>query len=160
MQKKINKIKNNRKIMKVVVQRVSRASVKIDGKINGEIGHGMLVLVGFCEGDNQEAIKWMSNKIVNLRIFPDEEYKMNKSVIDCDGGILLISNFTLYGDVQKGFRPSFSKAAVPSEAEPLYDFMLDYLKNNYNIKTESGIFGAMMDVELINDGPVTIIIEK
>ena len=102
--------------MKVVVQRVKRASVKIAGEITGEIRIGILVLVGFCDGDNLEAIKWMCNKLVNLRIFPDEEYKMNKSVIDCEGGILLVSNFTLYGDAQKGFRPSFSKAAVPNLA--------------------------------------------
>jgi len=146
--------------MKVVVQKVSCASVKIDGKITGEIGEGLLVLVGFSEGDNREAIKWMCNKLVNLRIFPDEEHKMNKSVVDCNGGILLVSNFTLYGDAQKGFRPSFSKAAILTQAEPFYDFMLEYLKNNYKLKIESGRFGAMMDVELINNGPVTIIIEK
>jgi D-tyrosyl-tRNA(Tyr) deacylase len=146
--------------MKAVVQRVSSANVKIDGKVHGEIGQGLLVLLGIKEGDDAETMKWFSNKLVNLRVFADRDGKMNRSVLDIEGGILLISNFTIYGDTRKGYRPSFSKAAKPESAEPLYNKMLDFLRDNNPIKIESGIFGAMMDVSLVNDGPVTVIIEK
>lgn len=146
--------------MRAVIQRVSRANVKVDGKIEGEIGAGLLVLLGITHSDNSAASKWMCNKIVNLRIFPDEEGKMNKSVIDMSGGILVISNFTVYGDVRKGFRPNFMNAAPPEIAILVYNEMLAYLRENYEIKIEAGIFGAMMDVELVNDGPVTVIIDS
>lgn len=146
--------------MKAVVQRVSSAAVKVDGITKGEIGKGLLVLLGIKEGDNEETIRWFSNKLVNLRIFPDETNKINHSVLDINGGILLISNFTLYGDTRKGYRPSFSKAAAPDIAEPLYEKMLDFLRQHNPIQIEAGIFGAMMDVSLVNDGPVTVIIEK
>ena len=145
--------------MRVIIQRVSEASVTIDGKIKGEIQKGLMVLVGFCETDTNVQVDWMCNKISGLRIFSDENEKMNLSVKDINGSILLISNFTLYGDAQKGFRPSFSTAARPETAIPLYDYMLQKLKS-LGIITESGIFGAMMQVKLINDGPVTISIEK
>lgn len=146
--------------MKAVVQRVKSASVKIDGKIHGAISKGLLVLLGVKEGDNDEVISWFANKLVNLRVFPDDEGKMNRSVLDIDGEILLISNFTLYGDTNKGYRPSFSKAAKPEISKPVYEKLLAFLRANNPLKIEAGVFGAMMDVELINDGPVTVIIEK
>lgn len=146
--------------MRAIIQRVKKASVTIDNKIKAKIEHGILVLIGICETDNEDSIKWMVNKLINLRIFSDENQKMNLSVQDVNGSILFISNFTLYADVNRGFRPSFSAAAVPQVAEPIYDKMLELLKSNTNIKIESGVFGAMMDIELINDGPVTIIIEN
>jgi len=145
--------------MKVIIQRVSEASVEIEGKINGAIGLGFMILVGFAADDNNEKVDWVCNKIAGLRIFSDENDKMNLSIQDVGGEILLISNFTLYGDARKGFRPSFSNAAAPDIAIPLYDYMLEKLRS-LAIKTESGIFGAMMKVSLINDGPVTITIEK
>jgi D-tyrosyl-tRNA(Tyr) deacylase len=145
--------------MKVVVQRVSQASVTIENEIKGEISQGLMVLVGFNADDTINEVKWMCNKILGLRIFSDTDDKMNLSLTDIKGGILLISNFTLYGDAKKGNRPNFSAAARPETAIPLYDFMLNELKKS-NLKIESGVFGAMMDVKLINDGPVTIIIEK
>ncbi len=146
--------------MKAVVQRVSKASVTIDGKVHGEIDKGLLVLLGVKQGDNDDIINWFANKLLNLRVFPDEEGKMNRSVSDINGGILLISNFTIYGDTKKGYRPSFSKAAPPEFSEPVYEKLLETLRQNSSLKIEAGIFGAMMDVELINDGPVTVIIEK
>ena len=146
--------------MKAVVQRVSKANVKVDGKITGEIDDGLLVLLAVSESDTNDIMKWMCNKIANLRVFPDYENKMNRSVLDIDGGILLISNFTIYGDVRKGFRPNFMKAAQPEFAGKMYDEMLEHLRKNLPIKVEAGIFGAMMDIEIVNAGPVTIIIEK
>ncbi|MGA2295935.1 MAG: D-aminoacyl-tRNA deacylase [FCB group bacterium] len=146
--------------MRAIVQRVSRASVSINNTIHSEIDTGFVVFIAITHNDNEEVMKWMCNKLINLRIFPDEENKMNKSVLDCNGGILLISNFTLYGDVNKGFRPSFIKAAPPEIAEPLYQSMIDYIRNIYPIKIATGVFGAKMDIELVNDGPVTIFIEK
>jgi D-tyrosyl-tRNA(Tyr) deacylase len=146
--------------MKAVIQRVSRAKVDIDGKTVGSINAGLLVLVAICETDGIKEIEWMSNKIVNLRVFPDDEDKMNRSVIDINGGILFISNFTVYGDVKKGFRPNFMKSASAEISEPLYKQMLDYMRSKYSITIEAGEFGAMMNIELVNDGPVTIIIEK
>jgi D-tyrosyl-tRNA(Tyr) deacylase len=146
--------------MRAVVQRVKQAKCTIEGKVAGEIGNGMVVLLAITHSDSHDTIKWMCNKLVNLRIFPDEENKMNKSIIDAGGGILLVSNFTLYGDTQKGFRPSFIQSAPPEIAIPVYNEMVDYLKSNYHINIATGEFGAMMDIELINDGPVTIIVEK
>ncbi|MCX7736564.1 MAG: D-aminoacyl-tRNA deacylase [Candidatus Kapabacteria bacterium] len=145
--------------MRAVVQRVSRASVEIEGKIFGKIKEGIVVFVAINETDNDKSIEWMSNKLVNLRIFPDENGKMDKSVSDIRGGILLISNFTLYGDAKKGFRPSFIQSAKPEFSEPMFNKLLDYLRTNYDLQVETGKFGAMMNIELVNDGPVTIIID-
>ncbi len=146
--------------MRSVVQKVSKANVKIEGKIVGEIGIGLTVFVAVSKQDDYKIMEWMCNKIANLRVFLDEENKMNKSVIDINGSLLLISNFTLYGDVRKGFRPNFMKSAKPDFSEPMYDKMIEHFRNNFPVIVESGKFGAMMDVELVNDGPVTIIIEK
>jgi len=145
--------------MKVVIQRVKQAKVEIENKIYSEIGKGLLVLVGFCNEDNKEKIEWMANKINGLRIFSDENDKMNLSVKDINGEILIVSNFTLYGELNKGYRPSFSKAANPEIAIPLYEYFINYI-SNFGIPIKTGIFGAMMDIHLINDGPVTIILEK
>lgn len=145
--------------MKAVVQRVSYASVSVNGEVKSKIEHGIVVLVGISETDNSETIRWIANKLVNLRIFPDENEKMNLSVKDIDGRILLIPNFTVYGDIRNGFRPSYSKSAAPDISEPLFNELLNVLNNIYH-KVESGIFGAMMEVALLNNGPVTIIIEK
>jgi D-tyrosyl-tRNA(Tyr) deacylase len=145
--------------MRVIIQRVSRAKVIIENNIVGEIEKGLMILVGFKHDDSETQLDWMCNKIAGLRIFSDEDGKMNLSVKDVGGDILLVSNFTLYGDAQKGFRPSYSNAARPETAIPLYEKMIEKLKE-YELKVEKGIFGAMMDVELINDGPVTISIEK
>lgn len=146
--------------MRAVIQRVSKASVEIDGKVKSSISAGLLVLLAVSDSDSEDTVKWMCNKLVNLRIFPDNEDKMNLSVLDTGGSIMLISNFTLYGELKKGFRPNFMKAGRPEISEPLYDLMARYLGQNYPIKVETGEFGAMMKIELINDGPVTIIIDK
>jgi D-tyrosyl-tRNA(Tyr) deacylase len=145
--------------MKVVIQRVKQAKVEIENKIYSEIGKGLLVLVGFCNEDNKEKIEWIANKINGLRIFSDENNKMNLSVKDINGEILIVSNFTLYGELNKGYRPSFSDAANPELAIPLYEYFINYI-SNFGIPIKTGIFGAMMDINLINDGPVTIILEK
>lgn len=146
--------------MKAVIQRVKKSDLKINGNLYSSINYGLLVLLGIASNDDIDTIKWMANKIAHLRIFPDENDKMNLSVLDVKGEIMIISNFTLYGDVQRGFRPSFSYAAPPEYAEIIYLQLIDYMKNNYEIKIADGIFGAMMDIEFINTGPVTIIIEK
>jgi len=146
--------------MKIVVQRVKRASVKVKNSITGKIDQGLLLLVGIHESDTKKEIDWCCNKVSKLRIFEDEEGKMNRSVQDTGGGILVVSQFTLYGDTRKGTRPSFIEAAKPEIAEPLYDYMVSRFKEITDLNIQEGIFGAMMDVELINDGPVTIIVEK
>lgn len=146
--------------MKTVIQRVSRAQVSVDGEVTGSIGTGLLVLLGIHPEDDASVIRWMGDKILNMRIFPDEEGKMNRSVRDIRGGILVISQFTLYGDVQRGNRPGFSEAAPPGIAEPVYEEMVRYLRSESDLPVETGKFGAMMDVSLINEGPVTIIVEK
>lgn len=146
--------------MKAVIQRVSGAKVNINGETYASISDGLLVLLGIKESDNQKTVEWMANKIVNLRIFQDENEKMNLSVQDIKGAIMIVSNFTIYGDVQKGFRPSFTTAGKPEAAEKIYDNFISYMKKNYEILTVTGIFGAMMDIELVNSGPVTIIVEK
>jgi D-tyrosyl-tRNA(Tyr) deacylase len=145
--------------MRAVLQRVSKASVKIDHKIKGEIGIGLMILIGIESADNVEDIKWLSNKIVNLRIFGDEQGKMNKSVKDVDGNILLISQFTLHASCKKGNRPSFINAAPPSIAIPLYEKMINQLNLDLGKHIETGTFGADMKVSLVNNGPVTIIID-
>jgi D-tyrosyl-tRNA(Tyr) deacylase len=146
--------------MRVVVQRVSEANVTVDGDITGSINNGLLLLFGVHKNDTDEQLKWMCEKVLKLRVFPDEEGKMNKSVSDVKGGILVVSQFTLYGDAKKGTRPSYIEAARPEKAEPMYEQMIDYFKKHSDLNIQGGRFGAMMDVQLINDGPVTLILEK
>ena len=144
--------------MKIVLQRVSSASVKVDSKIVGRIEHGLLLLIGFSSSDTEESVLPTLEKIVKLRIFSDEEGKMNKSVLDVEGSLLLISQFTLYADTKKGNRPSFIEAARPEQTIPLYEFFIAEMRKRIT-KVETGIFGADMKVELVNDGPVTIVLE-
>ena len=144
--------------MKIVAQRVKHASVTVEGNITGKIDKGLLLLVGFTEGDTKEKIDYMVNKVINLRVFDDTNGVMNLSVQDIKGSILSVSQFTLYGDASKGNRPSYIKALKGEEATKLYDYFNEKLKNV--IHTETGIFGAEMEVNLLNDGPITIIIEK
>lgn len=146
--------------MKLIIQRVSEASVTVENKIVGEIGDGILVLFGAKENDREVEIDWLVNKLINLRIFNDENNKMNLSVTDINGAILVVPNFTLYADCKKGFRPSFINAAKPDISEPLFNNFVNKLKTNSNLKIETGIFGADMKVSLVNNGPVTIEMEK
>jgi len=145
--------------MRIVLQRVARAKVTVEGRVTGEIGRGLLLLAGFTDGDSDEALAWMAKKVVQLRIFPDDEGKMNRSVEDAGGAILVVSQFTLYGDARKGNRPSFIDAARPEVAIPLYERFVRMLRDTGR-PVETGEFGAMMDVELVNDGPVTLILER
>jgi len=146
--------------MKVVIQRVSKASVTINEKVKSEIGNGLLILVGIIEEDTIEDINWLCGKIARLRIFGDENEAMNLSVTDVNGGIIVVSQFTLHANTKKGNRPSFIKAAKPEMAIPLYEQFVTQLEKDLGKKIETGEFGAMMQVELINDGPVTIIIDS
>lgn len=146
--------------MKIIVQRVKEASVTVGNEITGAIEQGLLLLVGIHEDDTDDQLKWMCEKILKLRIFEDDEGKMNRSVSDVGGGILVVSQFTLYGDARKGTRPSFIAAARPEKAEPMYDQMIEYFQSNSSLNIQGGKFGAMMDVHLVNDGPVTLILEK
>jgi len=145
--------------MRSVIQRVSTAEVTINGKITGKIGLGLLVLVGIEEGDGAEDINWLSGKIVNLRIFDDEQGILNRSVADVDGEILVVSQFTLHASTRKGNRPSYIRAAKPETAIPLYEKFLLQLETDLGKPVSAGIFGAMMKVSLLNDGPVTIVID-
>ncbi len=145
--------------MRAVIQRVSSASVKVDGKITGEIKQGLLVLVGIEDSDGQEDLEWLSGKIVNLRIFNDEEGVMNRSVKDIEGGVLVVSQFTLHAATKKGNRPSYIRASKPEIAVPLYEQFKQQLATDIGKEIQAGIFGADMKVELLNDGPVTIIID-
>lgn len=144
--------------MRGVVQRVRKASVTVDGEIIGKIEKGLLVLLGVTHSDSEKEVKWLSKKIKDLRIFEDEDGKMNLGLEDIKGDILVVSQFTLYGDCIKGRRPSFIEAAKPEMANKLYEKFIEELKN-YNIKVETGEFGADMKVELLNDGPVTLVID-
>ena len=144
--------------MRTVIQRVSRASVEVDGKVVGKINRGILAFVGIEKGDTDKEIAFMAEKILNLRIFPDDEYRMNLSVRDIGGEILSISQFTLASHIKKGRRPDFTNAEEPGRAEELYEAFNELL--SHEIKVEKGVFGAMMQIESINDGPVTFIIEK
>src|SRR5687768_13823280 len=146
--------------MKVVIQRVSKASVTIEGKVSGKIGYGLLVLLGIEDADAEEDITWLSNKILNLRIFNDDAGIMNRSVLEIGGEILLISQFTLHASTKKGNRPSYIKASKPEVAIPLYEKMIAQLEKDSGKKIQTGIFGADMKVELLNDGPVTIVIDS
>ena len=145
--------------MKVLIQRVKRASVKIEGELFSSINKGILALVGIEKGDTLEQVKKSAKKIVGLRIFPDENDKMNRSLIDIQGEMLIVSQFTLCGDCKKGTRPSFDKSASPDIANELYEKFVTEI-SSYEVSTQTGKFGAMMDVELINDGPVTFMIEN
>ena len=145
--------------MRAVVQRVSRAKVTVDGAVTGEIGIGLLVLLGVAEGDTQDDAIFLAEKLVGLRIFPDDEGKMNRDIHDVKGGMLIVSQFTLYGDCQKGRRPSFIDAARPEQAIPLYEDFINQVKAQ-GVPVATGVFGAMMEVELVNDGPVTLILQK
>jgi D-tyrosyl-tRNA(Tyr) deacylase len=145
--------------MRIVLQRVSRAKVTVEGRVTGEIGRGLLLLAGFTDGDTDDALAWMADKVVGLRIFADDEGKMNRSVEEIDGALLVVSQFTLYGDTRKGRRPSFVDAARPEIAVPLYERFLGMLRATGR-PVQTGEFGAMMDVELVNDGPVTLILER
>ncbi len=145
--------------MRVVLQRVSKAGVTVYGKEISSIGRGLLLLVGVGKGDNEENITWLAEKCVNLRIFPDEEDRMNLSLLDIGGEVLAISQFTLYGNIRKGRRPSFVDAAPPEEAVTLFDRFVEII-GGMGVVVKKGMFGAMMDVELINTGPVTIIMER
>jgi D-aminoacyl-tRNA deacylase len=145
--------------MRVVIQRVKDASVKVDDKITGAIDFGLLVFLGIEDADNVEDMIWLSNKIVNLRIFNDEDGVMNKSVLDIDGGILLVSQFTLHASTKKGNRPSYIKASKPEIAIPIYEKMIVQLQQDLGKPIATGIFGADMKVSLLNDGPVTIVMD-
>lgn len=146
--------------MKAVVQRVIKASVTVNHQIIGSIDLGYMILLGIKDTDTIEDAEYLSRKIANLRIFEDDQGKMNKSIIDVFGSILLISQFTLYGNTADGNRPSFTEAAKPDIAIPLYELMIDLISKKYNIPVATGLFGANMEVELINDGPCTIILES
>lgn len=146
--------------MRVVVQRVSESNVKVNGEKIGSIGRGLMLLVGIHEDDTGEEVEWMTNKILNLRIFEDEHQKMNRSVEDVEGALLVVPQFTLYGDAEQGHRPSFMEAAGAEKAENLYDKMVDHLQGYSTLDVQSGEFGAQMEVSLVNDGPVTILLER
>ena len=146
--------------MRIVIQRVSEAAVRVDGNITGSIGKGLLVLVGIEDADTKEDIEWLSNKIVNIRIFDDADGVMNLSVKDIDGGILLVSQFTLHASTKKGNRPSYIKASKPDIAIPMYEAMINQLTLDLGKPVQTGIFGADMKVSLLNDGPVTITMDS
>lgn len=145
--------------MKVLLQRVSRASVSVSGRITGEIGPGLLALTGFGKSDTEEDLKWMSRKITDLRIFSDSNSNMNLSVNDIAGDILIVSQFTLHANSRKGRRPSFMNAALPERAEFLYNLFIEIVSHS-GLSIKSGKFGAMMKVSLVNEGPVTIMIDS
>ena len=143
--------------MKLVVQRVTHASVKVDGDVTGKIDEGLMALVGFGENDTQKEADYLARKLAKLRVFADDEGKMNKSVLDIEGKLLLVPQFTLYGKVKK-YRPSFHRALAPDKATELFDYFVE--KCREYVEGQTGVFGAYMKVELLNDGPVTIILEK
>lgn len=145
--------------MRAVIQRTSHSCVVIGGVCHGEIGTGLNVLIGITEGDSEEDIEWLCHKIVNLRIFDDEDGVMNRSVLDVNGEILVISQFTLYASTRKGNRPSYIRAARPEISVPLYEKFIDTLENILGKRVKKGIFGADMKVTIVNDGPVTILID-
>jgi D-tyrosyl-tRNA(Tyr) deacylase len=146
--------------MKFIIQRVRKSSVQVRGKIIGAIDKGLLVLAGIKKGDTKADAEWMIRKLLKMRIFEDEESKMNKSVSDVKGSLLLVPNFTLYADVRQGNRPGFSEAEAPGRARELFDQLIQIARESTDLKVETGEFGAHMDVSLSNDGPVTIIVES
>ena len=146
--------------MVALIQRVNKASVEVDGEIVGAIGKGLLILLGVHTTDTTAEMEWVAKKCANLRIFADDEGRMNRSVMDCDGEILVVSQFTLYGNTKKGNRPSFVESARPEVAIPLYEGFIDEMAGLIGRPVEQGVFGAMMDVSLVNDGPVTLWVEK
>lgn len=146
--------------MRVVLQRVTTAEVRIDDGVSGRIGRGFVVLAGFGRNDDETTLAWMADKIVGLRLFADGDGRMNLDLDSVGGEILVVSQFTLYGDARKGRRPSFVAAADPAVAVPLYDRFLELLEDRVPGRVQCGEFGAMMDVELVNDGPVTLILER
>jgi D-tyrosyl-tRNA(Tyr) deacylase len=145
--------------MRVLLQRVSRAEVRVDERVVGRVGRGFLLLVGFTHSDGEEEIVWMADKIAGLRVFPDDDDKMNRSITDVGGTVLVVSQFTLYGDAVKGRRPSFIDAARPDQAIPLYERFIALLRAR-GVPTETGEFGATMQVDLVNDGPVTLWLDR
>ena len=146
--------------MKLLIQRVKSADVKVEGEVIGAIDKGYMVLLGACEADTKEIADKMIKKMVNLRIFADAEGKTNLSLQDVGGSILLVSQFTLYADCKKGNRPSFVKAGDPKHANMIYEYAIDVIKNQYGIKVETGSFGADMEVSLVNDGPFTVMLDS
>ena len=145
--------------MKIVLQRVKEAAVEVQGKVVGKIGQGICLLVGIEKGDSEEDARYLAKKVTELRIFPDEEGKMNLSVLDIQGEAMAVSQFTLAGSVKKGRRPSFDKAEEPERAEKLFEYFVELIKQR-GMKVETGVFQAMMEVRLINEGPVTFILES
>ena len=146
--------------MRIVIQRVSRSSVKVADETVGKIENGLLVFLGISHDDQEEDVHWLAKKLMNLRIFNDDEGKMNLSLNDVDGEVLMVSQFTLYASTKKGNRPSFVKSANPNLGKRLYDYFIDYLNKEYKISVATGVFGAMMEIELLNYGPVTIIMDS
>lgn len=146
--------------MKLVIQRVSNARVTIEGRVSGEIGLGYMVLLGACEADDRQIADKMIKKMMGLRIFADENGKTNLSLADVGGELLIVSQFTLYADCKKGNRPSFIKAGNPAHANEIYEYAIETIRNEYGVKVETGEFGADMKVELLNDGPFTIILDS
>ena len=145
--------------MRALVQRVSSACVTVDDRVVGRIAGGFVVLLGVTHTDSEEEAEWLARKVAGLRVFDDADEKMNASLSDVDGELLVVSQFTLYGDARKGRRPSYTKAALPEQAEPLVDYFVEQLRGlGYNVAT--GIFGANMDVEIHNEGPVTLMVER
>lgn len=145
--------------MRVLLQRVSRAEVRVGGRVTGRVGRGFCLLVGFTAGDDEAKVAWMADKVSGLRLFADEDGKMNLGLEDVGGEVLVVSQFTLYGDAAKGRRPSFVAAARPEVATPLYERFLTALREQ-GLRVATGEFGAMMEVELVNDGPVTLWLER
>lgn len=146
--------------MRAVVQRVSKAQVRVDGKTVGDIGKGLAVLLGVGAFDSEADISWLADKIINLRVFEDEQDKMNLSLLDVSGQILVVSQFTLYGDCRKGKRPSYSDAARPEAANALYQQFVEHIRRTWALDVQTGVFQAMMEVDLVNDGPVTLLLDS
>ncbi|MBC8170315.1 MAG: D-tyrosyl-tRNA(Tyr) deacylase [Anaerolineae bacterium] len=146
--------------MRVILQRVTRGSVTVDGVIIGQVDQGLVALVGITHRDTRAEVELLAKKTAHLRVFPDEDQKMNRSVLEAGGGVLVVSQFTLYADTRKGRRPSFMAAAAPDTAAPLVDYYAECLSQAGVLRIAKGVFGAMMQVELVNDGPVTIILDS